>query len=462
VMPRSGSDYVWTSRIFHPVVGFAWSLVYMFSVFYTAYVGEIGSFSYAFSTILSVLGLINSSPSLTSLGNFLSSASGTFLLGIAFTLFFGAFSIFGSRFTKGLLYSSWIMAGVGIALMWFILGSTNQSSFVAKWNALIGSAYSNGTYQALYSSATSNNWPGMASGFGAIITALPLASLFLLGGNYVNAFSGEIKGIRKSIPIALFLSLVFGIIYWSVTATLTLNVVSAQWITAVGRAWDVYGVSTQAYPLPLPPSQPLILAIAAYPNRALIYFMFFAYLYGSLCAAFTYFWISSKYFFAWSFDRLLPSSFARVSDRFHTPYVSIVAMVILGIGLSASYSYLGWSSAFTLGTVLWDVSYVVPSLALVAFPFVKKELFEQAPGWIKAKVGSVPLVSIIGAITAVLFAAQGYIAYSNPLITSPTLFSFEVVVALIALSIALYFGAVAYHKRHGLNILANFREIPPE
>jgi len=36
-------------------------------------------------------------------------------------------------------------------------------------------------------------------------------------------------------------------------------------------------------------------------------------------------------------------------------------------------------------------------------------------------VGSVPLVSIIGAITAVLFAAQGYIAYSNPLITSPTL-----------------------------------------
>jgi amino acid transporter len=270
---------------------------------------------------------------------------------------------------------------------------------------------------------------------------------------------GEIKNVRRSIPIALFLSLLFGVVYWTITSTLTLNAVGANWMYAVGYAWD-NGLSS--YTLPFPPSQPLILAVAAYPNVGLIYAMFFTYIVGSLAPLFAYFWIPSKYFFAWSFDRVIPSKFADINERFHTPYLSIIAIMVLGILLSVVYLFFGWSTSFTFGTVLWGVSYVVPGLALAAFPFVKKDVFALAPGFVRAKVGSIPVMSVVGIITAISFAGAGYIAYITPAAAVPTLFGLYVTVGIIALGFIVYFASWAYHKSRGIDISKVLRSIPPE
>jgi APA family basic amino acid/polyamine antiporter len=458
VMPRSGSDYVWVSRVFHPAVGFTWSLFYMFSVFYVAYVGGVFAFSYAFSTALTVLGLISSNTSLTSFGSFLGGSLGSFYLAVVFTLIFGLFAVFGSKFVKGLLYVCWAIAIIGIGLMWYILSTSTPTVFAAKWDSLLGSLGSGVSYNALYST-NSSSFPGVATGTAAIVGALPLASLFLLGGNYVNAAAGELKNVKRSIPIALFLSLLFGILYWSVTSALTLGAVGSNWITVVGHGWDS---NPNGYGLPFPPSQPLMLAVIAYPNTALIEAMLFTYLAGSVATMFTYFWLSTKYFFAWSFDRVLPSRFASVSERFHTPYVATVAMVIIGILLSALYALLGWSTAFTLGTVMWDVAFIVPGAAIAVFPFVRRDLFSSAPGWISKKLLGLPVVSLVGFVTAVLFAWLGYIAYTDPVITTPTTLSFEVAAGIIVLGLIIYFASATYHKRRGLDIYLAFKQIPPD
>ena len=68
VIPRTGSDYVWVSRIFTPSLGFAWALLYMFVVFFVAYVGEIYPYSSAFGAILTTSGIATTSKSLASLG----------------------------------------------------------------------------------------------------------------------------------------------------------------------------------------------------------------------------------------------------------------------------------------------------------------------------------------------------------------------------------------------------------
>lgn len=459
VMPRSGSDYVWVGRIFHPAIGFAWALLYMFTVFFVAYVGEIAAFSFAISAALTTLGLTSSSASLTSLGSFLGSQIGTFYLAILFTVVFGLFSIFGSKLIKGLLYVTWVFAIVGMLLMWYILGTTSQSTYVSNWNTMLSSLGSNATYAAVEQSATAGgNFPGTATGFGAILMALPFASLFLFGGNYANAFAGEIKNVRRSIPIALFLSLVFGVIYWTITSTLTLNTVGSGWMAEVGHAW----ATGSGYNLPFPPTQPLMLAVAAYPNNLLTTFMFITYIIGSLGALFAYFWIPSKYFFAWSFDRVIPSKFADVNQRFHTPYLAILAIVVLAIVLSWVYSFLGWSSAFTLGTVIWGVSYVIPGLALMVFPYVKKDLFAQSPGWVGKKVAGIPIVSIVGLITAAGFAWIGYIAYSNPAITAPNQFSFILTTGIVILALVIFFVSRRYHKSKGMDLSLALKEIPPE
>ncbi|MDE1852448.1 MAG: APC family permease [Thaumarchaeota archaeon] len=459
VMPRAGNDYVWVGRIFRPSIGFAWGVFYMVVVFLVAYVGEIGPFSYAVSVAVTILGLTSNSASLVSMGAYLGGAQGTFLLGSLFTVVFGVFAILGSKLIKALLYATWAVAIAGIALMWYILGTVSNATFAANWNALVANGNSSLTYQAVQNAAVAGSgFPGMVTGFSGIVAALPLAFLFLFGGNYANAFAGEIKNIRKSIPIALFLSLIFGVIYWSITSTLTLNAVGAGWLTSVGYAWDV----AKGYVLPYAPTQPLFLAVAAYPNNTMIGVMFFLYIAGSLGALFTYFWIPTKYFFAWSFDRVIPTPFSNVSSRFKTPYLSVVAIVVLGVLLSYIYQILGYSTYFTMGTVLWGVSYVVPALALTVFPYAKKDMFAAAPGWIGKRVGGVPLVSLVGLLTVIGFGYVGYVAYTNPLITAANEFSVILAVGLVVLAFLVYYVSRAYYKGKGLDLSVALKEIPPE
>ena len=467
VMPRTGSDYVWVSRIFSPSIGFVWSMFYILMVFLVAYVGEIVAFSYAFSITLTTGGLVTGSSSLTNAGNFLGSGNGTFLLAIVFTAIFAAFAIFGARFIKGLLYVSWVAAIVGIALMWYILGSVTNSTFVQNWNSMLGSLGANATYTAVQNAAAANGAPSGLTGFSGVIVALPLAALFLFGSNNVNAFAGEMKNIKKAIPIALFLALFLGIVYWTITSTLTLNAVGANWMQQVGYAWNCCSSNPSAYTLPFAPSQPLMLAVAAYPNTALISVMFITYIFGSIAPLFAYFWIPSKYIFAWSFDRVVPTKFSDTSQRFGTPYLSIIGMAVIGIVLSIPYAYFSWGSTFTAGSVLWGIALVIPGLALLVFPFTKKEMFKLSPGFTSKKIGGFPVVSLFGLLAAIGFGYLGYIALSNSFYGGGAVgvfntFTYELIAAIIIIGFAIYAASYYYHKSHGVNIALAFGEIPPE
>ena len=136
-MPRTGSDYVWVSRIFSPSIGFAWGLLYMIVVLLDGFVGQIAAFAAAFSVSLTTSGIVGNSASLSNLGSTLGAPLGTFELGVVFTALFVLFAIFGTRYVKGVIYVSWVAAIIGILLMWYILSTANPTSFANNWNAML-------------------------------------------------------------------------------------------------------------------------------------------------------------------------------------------------------------------------------------------------------------------------------------------------------------------------------------
>ena len=457
IMPRSGNDYVWVARVIHPVVGFAWSFLYMFSVFATAFVGGTAAYASGLATSLVVWGNLYNNAGLVNLGNTLSQPAYGFGLSLLITICFAALAIVGAKAVKRFLYVVWGIAVIGIALIWGLLATTSPTAFAGKWDSLL-SSYT--TYNGLSTLATKLGWSVPTITIGASIVALPFAALFLLGGNFTNAVAGEIKNAKRALPVALLLSLVLGIIFWSVTAALSLNAFGSNWMYQVGYLWDNNAANYSAA-MPIAPTFPLMVSLAAYPNQFLVFLVLFTIMAGSLAAPFVYFWIPARYFFAWSFDRIIPSRMAAVNKRFRTPHISIITITVLSALIFAAYWFTTWPTAETIGTFLWAFCFVVPGIATIIFPYKMKELFESSPGWMRSRLAGIPVLSIIGLLTTISFAYIGYLAISNPLIVTLTSYGGLVALGVIIGCIIIYYASKSYHKSHGLDTDLAFKEIPP-
>ena len=263
MMPRSGSDYVWIGRIMHPSIGFAWSFLYMFAFFSIGFVGPGAALGYAISIALAIWGTLYSVPGVVAAGTWFSTSIGSFVMSSLLTLAFAALALFGAKAVKRFLYVSWAFAIVGIGLMWGLLATTTPAMFAAKWDGIL-SQYT--SYEGMLKLATQSGWVAPTFSMAATLISLPLAADFLLGGNYANVVAGEVKDVKRNIPLALVLSLIFGIIFWTVTSTLTLSAVGQNWMYAVGYLFDNNPAAYNAA-MPYPPTQLLILSLIAYPSQ---------------------------------------------------------------------------------------------------------------------------------------------------------------------------------------------------
>jgi hypothetical protein len=83
---------------------------------------------------------------------------------------------------------------------------------------------------------------------------------------------------------------------------------------------------------------------------------------------------------------------------------------------------------------------------------------------VKAKIGGLPLMTVVGFLTAISFAYIGYIGYSSPAVTNQTyaLFGFEVLAAVVVIGFITYFASKSYYKSKGIDISLAFKDIPPE
>jgi amino acid transporter len=458
IMPRSGNDYVWVSRIFSPVVGFGWSTYYLLGLFAPSIAGALLAVDLGLGGSLSFWGVLYSYAPLVSFGTWLETIPGEFAFSMLMLVVFVAISMVGYKYIKAVLYGGWIVAGIGIVTMWGLLGLSSPAMFASKWNALLGQ-YS--SYSAVFTMASNSGWSTPQYTLAATLVSLPFAVLFPLGGNFVNVIAGEAKNIRKSIPIALFVSLIVGQIIWAISGFLTTNAVGSDWMSAIGYVWNTNSAAYSAA-IPYAPSMPLLLSVLAYPNQLLLAIITISFVVGSLPNMFFFFWIPSRYFFAWSFDRTIPTKFADVNSRFGTAHNAILLTALMGTISVMLWDLTTWSAAYTIGLIIWFSALILPSIGVAILPYVKKDLFTLAPTFMQKKVAKIPIITYLGGASAICFSALTYIAAINPAIASITLTDLYVTIAIVILSAVIYYASLVYHKRHGLDIRMVATEIPPE
>ncbi len=345
VMPRSGGDYVFTSRIVHPFLGWleSWSLVIasiliiafevplvLRNLQITARIIGIGAgghfFKHANSWFTDSTGGITGSPG--------------FIGSLVVLLVIGAVCVLPTRTFHRVVTA---LAGFGVAgfITMFIFGlaATSRSSFEHNLPQYTGGV----TAAKIAASGHADFLPGTSHHFLSDLfstTVFPFVLSILLfqfiGFQYSAYIAGEVRGnVRRGVTIALLGALAIGVLANSLYVDAISNHLGFGTNVSWGASYWGFNSHLAALPMGQPNSMPLLAAVA---NHSLWPIWMLISLAGTvfpflLCPVYINF--ISRMQLAWSLDRQIPEWFGRVNERLRTPLNAILAT----LGLTAVFLF---------------------------------------------------------------------------------------------------------------------------
>jgi len=453
-LPRSGGDYILTSRTLHPAIGFManWALVIYMSLVIGGMVPLINSQGLA-NTFWG-LGLVYNNSALIDLGFQFLTPNWIFIV--------GTISIVATALLLCLPQKVWLrvfeaimLLSIGVVVVQMVIFmTTTHQQFVNAWNSfsLLPS------YDTVINTATESGLTYAPPAIAPTLQAALLAFWLFFGYIFSAFFAGEVKEYAKSIPIAILGSLALVYIGDIVVMGPGTAVIGDKFVAAVG--W-LFFVTPGKLPVGL--AQYDFASTILLPNPIWIVIVGVAMVTQMVTIFMAYLVITSRSMFAWAFDRILPEKVAYVSEKGRSPIAAIlITFGIAEIGLVFStYTvipiYFNWMFAFCFITAIGSFSAII-------FPFLKKDIFEKAPAFVKYKIaGKAPLMSVVGAIVLGWFLFMAYSIYTVPAIAGPiTPETIAVMLGIFALGLIVYYISRSYRlKKEAIDIYLASKEIPP-
>ena len=447
-LPRAGADYVFTTRATRSIIGFVnyWGLN-------IAFILNIGIFAYYGSSylgyFLSGLGAFYNNTNLANQGSYLVGAVPTFVIAVLIILVFGAMSVMRPKNVWRIIFWVGVLSMVATLIMFVAMAGVTSGSFQTAFNSFM----SNST--AYKSVITQGGVVMPAASLAATAAALPFAWFAYTWYNLSLGWTGELKNVKRSLPITIIVALIAIAVYYILFSFLMVRAFGQDFL----NNWSSLTV------LGTPP-------IAGVGNF-IPFFILVAYKAPWLyVAAFLALWIptvfefpaviisQTRYLFAWAFDRILPDRFASVSDRFHTPIFATVLVLIGGIIGSALMATLGDNATefATLTFAIFSFGFIIPAIAAVVFPYVRRDMFEAN---FSTKRFGLPLLSWLGLGTAFYLIYSTYLAHTSGSLPLDSLAAW-VFGTIYILGIVVYVVSYFWNKRRGLPLSLVFKEIPPE
>jgi amino acid transporter len=486
VMPRSGGDYVFTSRIVHPFLGWleSWTLV-IASVLIIAF--EVPLVLRNLQITARIIGIgpgghffdhantwfTDSTGGITGTPGFIGSLIVLAIIGVIVCLP-------TRRFHRVVT----LLAGYGVAcfVAMFIFGllATSRSSFESHLPAYTGgmtAAHIAATGKAAFLPGETHDFWG--SIFSTTVFPFMLSVLLFqyIGFQYSAYIAGEVRGnVKRGVLIALVGALVIGVLANSFYVDAISKHLGFDTNVSWGASYWGFNSNLTALPMGQPNSMPLLASVAnssLWPIWMLISLggVLFPLL---LCPVYINF--ISRMELAWSMDRQVPEWFGNVNERLRQPLNAILAV----LGLSAlflffqSYNALPHILATTgnklnlAGTAWFSITmailtWIMPGVNALLVRWRRPDLVRNAPF-----ARALPWLGIAWLVFPVwvYFFAVGK-PIEKALEGSGKLHYLEtngILDALIfyALGIVIYF-VMAYRSRsRGVNTKMLFTEIPPD
>ena len=463
-MPRVGGDYIWISRILHPAVA-------VFSNLSAAVSAMIGAAFWARSfavlavgPTLAVLGAVTSNSGLINAGNAVSGTNAigqwwTFGLGFALIIILAVAMSSGTKWSFRVQNTCWIIASIGTFLAFIALLIGSRSDFTAHFNAFAQPyTHSANSYQAIQNAAAKAGFTFTGGHlFSATIPVIAIIMTFMMWNWWSAYIAGELKSAGK---LRRQLSVMLGALVWDslflIIGVLLLYRSAGEQFTASIN----YLTGTPSYVLPVLPYYNLMASIAA-NNSVFALLIALSFLFWNLPAMFPNTFMPVRTIFAWAFDRILPSKLSEVSERTHAPIPAIIvaSIIVLGI-LIWSVLSISFFTLLSLGVLAGVVTILAVSVAAIAFPFRRPELYRNSPA--NVSVAGIPVLPIVAVLSIVVMVALAYVVLSYPQLGIVPWQGFAFMGSLVVLGLLIFFIARGVRSTQGINLDLIYRELPPE
>jgi basic amino acid/polyamine antiporter, APA family len=462
MMPRSGGDYVFNSRIVHPVFGFSFNFSLTVWQLFAASFTLFFISNVALAPGLQVLGFYANAPALVQAGMWLGQPVNSLIFATIVNVLFTLVILAGIQRTFSTLNILWGITLLGTFVMIVALISTSSASFHSAFNSFMFTANGTSTVADSFSfvqSSVATPPPSLAIPEIAICVD---SVIWVFWATYV---AGEIRHANETrrnisamagaaiLNAALFVTLVYllysrvGVSFLSGLTYLTspavpfstpLHALSAVLVLSTG---NFYAALIVVLAITLGYSVLLLPALYLQPIRSV---------------------------FAWSFDRVMPTSWSSVSSRFNTPVLSTIgvfAAIEAGLFLiTVEYNFLyGLFSAVVIAPAFSSIFPTAVSAIVLRFK-TKGKLPTYGRGSSKNY-----LITLLGCASLgfIVFVTYEFLSNESYFFYPVAGLSTNVLIALnfifIPVGALIYFISYSFRKRKNqidLNMIASM--IPPE
>jgi len=469
VMPRSGGDYVWQSRILGGAVGFIlavtgwWFILWLWVPLY----GDM----FRHIVLVPLLGIFGAKDIALW---FAGTQNGAFTASILTLIIVSIFIMLGmktyARIQKFSFYGG--MLGLLIVIVLFLTGSPEafKAGLEANATSMFGAAP--GVYDATVQLGTDAGaiTPLMGGSLAVVFLVIPYMVFFNLWPNWGATLYGEVRGATdfkrnmSGMGWALGVTTLLGIVLlFSISRTM-----GWEFYVQAGAAWWNYawGYTDVAPALPIWP-YPALLASFLTTNK-LVQFLVVGLMslwWFGWCA--TVFLSSTRVIFAAGFDRLLPESVAKLDERTGTPVNALLLMIVPSVIVAYMFNYniANFATLTLCSTLVIAVTFLGTTISAIILPYTKPDLYKSSP-ISKYNVLGIPLITVAGVIFGgfLVYLLYQWIIDPNVLygIGISNTNSVIYMLSMYVLAAVIYFGFKSYRKSKGIDLDKVTAEIPAE
>lgn len=456
-MPRAGGEYIYNSRILHPMIAMGASFGQVVAVTYWNFVLTTWVASPALSMLAQYMGW-------DGVNNFVTSKVGLFVIAAVTAVAVFLSLAFGMSVFKRI---QWPMTAIGLLgpiILAIALSTTSKDSFIAYWNRS-AAEYGSLDYASFTKAAGAAAGSAMPTTWNWSDTFGAVAGVFAV---FIYAYAmvyvaGEVKRPSRTLLAAQWASMAVPVALALWTFIAFYRLVDFDFFAAA--AYNDLNGNVDGYTMPFSSSYFTLSWIASDQSWIVAFAAGFAFLFTSFWSSAVNLLIVTRSSFAWGMDRMGPRWFTDINPRWASPvklYAFFTIVTIAGTGLYQ----LVWESelgGLTGSGMQMTSTFGITALSAILFAYRKKVkgIWDSSPyrAW---SILGVPLITIAGCVYLGFISALLYFAFIDARtrdVTGKNLIVFAVV--WIA-GILWYFYWRSRNRKAGVDVSLTFGELPPE